>query len=402
MENSRTTELGVVEHGYRKFSPAEYRRRHNQLRDLLVRQGLDGAIVYGGYKTMYQANARWLTNMAEGMQYYAFFPVKGEPTAWNALYPHLIAAQRMSVIPDTRWGGQSIAHAVAARIKELGLAKSRLGLIGVHAARGLTLPMDHYLIWQEELPNVELVNITREFEDMRLIKSDEEIAFYERGAELTDCTMAELIKAIKPGVDEKALYGRILTAAHEVGGEFDFALLGSTPMADPNMPYPWHVPTERRIEPGDVILNEISVGFGGCSGQLIVPICVGEPDHEYQELYAIARQTLENVRRVLRPGATHDDIIEAGRPITDNGLTSQASLVHGWPNPPMRPAVRLGDRGRSEMAEKFTLQENMVIMIEPNPTTPDRKRGIFLGALHVVKPEGGYNLHKHTLDFVRV
>ena len=162
------------------------------------------------------------------------------------------------------------------------------------------------------------------------------------------------------------------------------------------------IPTTRTIEQGDVILNEISVGYAGCSGQIIVPIVVGEPDHEYQELYDIARQALNNVQKVLRPGATQDDVIEAARPITDNGLASQASFIHGWPNPPMRPGLRLGDRGRQEGLEPFTLQENMLIMIEPNPVTPDKKRGIFLGALHVVKPGGGLNLHEHTLDFVRV
>jgi len=399
---SDMTAPGVEEHHYRKFSAAEYRQRHEQLRRLLRQQGLDGAIVYGGYKAMYQANARWLTNMTEGMQYYAFFPTNGEPTAWNALYPHLIAAQRMSIIPDTRWGGPSIADAVATRIEELGLAKGRLGLIGVHAARGITLPMDHYLIWQERLPNAELVNITRDLENIRLIKSEEEIAFFAQGAALTDHTMAELIKAIKPGVDEINLYGRMQTAAFEVGGEFDFALLGSTSMSDPHMPYPWHVPTTRKIEPGDVVLNEISVGFAGCSGQLIVPICVGEPDHEYQELYDIARQALTNVQKVLRPGANQDDVIEAARPISDNDLVSPAPIIHGWPNPPMRPVVPFENHGKFEAPEPFTLQENTLVMIEPNPATTDGKRGVFLGALHVVTPEGGRNLHNHTLDFVRV
>jgi Xaa-Pro aminopeptidase len=193
-----------------------------------------------------------------------------------------------------------------------------------------------------------------------------------------------------------------MIAAHECGGSPDFALLGSTPMADPDMPYPWHIPSERIVQTGDIVLNEISVSYGACSGQLIVPIAVGEPPAEYRELHAVARQTLDSVAKALVPGATQDDILEAARPLTDAGFEHQASLIHGWPNPPMRPAIRLGKRGRSHKIEPFVLQENTLIMVEPNPVTPDLKRGLFLGALHVVTKDGGYNLHKHPLDFVVV
>ena len=98
---------GVQENFYRKFSPAEYARRHALLQGVLVRKGLDAAIVYGGYKEMFQQNARWLTGMREGMQFYAVFPRDGAPTAYNSLYPHLICARRISAIPDTQWAGRT-------------------------------------------------------------------------------------------------------------------------------------------------------------------------------------------------------------------------------------------------------------------------------------------------------
>lgn len=394
---------GVAGSIYPKFSAQEYRRRHTLFRNLLTSSGLDGAIVYGGYKELYQANARWLTGMRESMQFYAFFPVKGEPTAWNSLYPHLHAARRMSALEDTRWGGASIAHSVASRIKELGLERARIGLVGVHWKRGITLPMDHYLIWCDELPHVELVNITREFETLAQAKSEEELAFYQRGAEYTDYAMAELIKAVRPGASEVSLYGRILSAAYECGGDsLDVVLIGSTSMRDPNMPYPRHVPSQRVVQHGDVVLNEISVGHGGCSGQLIIPISVGTPTPEYLELYRIARQTLENVRKVLRAGATQEDILSAARPITDAGLVAEAPIIHGWPNPPMFPILPVGKPAETYSPEPFVLQENQLIMVEPNPTSPDLKRGVFLGALFVVTPEGGRPLQQHPLDFAVV
>lgn len=393
---------GIEENFYRKFSPQEYERRHNLLYEVMREHGIDVAIVYGGYKEMYQQNARWLTGMREAMQFYALFPLDESPIAYNTLYPHLPAAQRISAIPDTRWGGPSVPHTLAEQIKAWGLADGRLGLVGVHASRGITLPMDHYLIFKEEMPEAELVNITRQVEDLQMVKSEEELSFFAKGAAFTDYTMAELIKAVKPGVSEVDLFGTIMIAAHASGGMPDFALLGSSSMHAPDMPYPWHVPSERVIQEGDIVLNEISVNYGGCSGQLILPIAVGEPTPDYRELYEVAQETLGSVADALRPGATQDDILAAAHPLLNSDFEQQASLIHGWPNPPMRPAIRLGRRGEAEKPEPFVLEENMLIMIEPNPATPDLRKGVFLGALHVVTENGGRNLHNHPLDFAVV
>ena len=211
--------------------------------------------------------------------------------------------------------------------------------------------------------------------------------------------MAQLIKAVKPGASETQLYGRIMTAAWESGGEPEFALLGSTSQSSPDMPYPWHIPSARVIEDGDIVLNELSVSYGGCSGQLIIPISVGQPTAEYRELHRLAKEALDRVASVLRPGATRDDISQAGSYITDCGFIAQAPIVHGWPNPPMRPIIPIGIQADSYgKVEQFSLQENMLMMIEPNPATPDLKKGLFLGALHVVTKDGGFCLQKHPLD----
>jgi Xaa-Pro aminopeptidase len=372
------------------------------LRGLLRSKRLAGAIVYGGYKEPYQANARWLAGMREGMQYYAFFPEHGEPRAWNFLYPHLIAAQRMSCIADTQWGGASIAHTVARHLEEQGLGASRVGLVGVHHGQGITLPMDHYLIWRDELPDLELVDITQDVERLAVVRSPEELTFYQQGAEYTDGTMEGLIRATKAGASEVSLYGRMVVAAYEQGGEVDLALLGSTAMAQPDMAYPRHTPSERVLGRGDVLLNEISVHYGGCSGQLAVPISVGQPSSEYRDLYQIARSTFENIQRILRPGATQDDVAAACRPITDAGLTALAPVIHGWPDPPRYPYLSLSTAPEAERGDPFVLEENMLVVIQPNPATADLRRGVHLGALHVVTREGGRNLQRHPLDFVVV
>lgn len=54
------------------------------------------------------------------------------------------------------------------------------------------------------------------------------------------------------------------------------------------------------------------------------------------------------------------------------------------------------------MAEYKELVENQLIMIEPNPCTPDYRAGIFLGDVGVVRKDGWQSLHRFPLEFVVV
>ena len=153
------------------------------------------------------------------------------------------------------------------------------------------------------------------------------------------------------------------------------------------------------IEDGDIVLNELSVSYGGCSGQLIIPICVGQPTAEYRELHRVALETLRPRGQGAAPRRHPRRHRRRGAYIIDCGFIAQAPIVHGWPNPPMRPIIPIGIQADSYgKVEQFRLKENMLMMIEPNPATPDLKKGLFLGALHVVTQEGGFCLQKHPLD----
>ncbi len=383
-------------HGYPALPPAEYERRHALVTEAMAEWGVECLILYGGYKEMYQQNAAWLSGCREAFQFYVVFTKKGEGTVLSALGPHLLNTKRMSVFPDVRPAGFAPAGAVAERVRELGLADAPIGIVGVHSGRSADLPHEQFEALRAALPGAELRFLTREYEDLSLTKSSTELVFYRYGARATDEAMRALVRAVRPGASEAELYGELVAGGYRAGGVTEFALLGSTPMRAPEMPYPWHVPSLRRVGPGDLILNEVSVAYAGCSGQLILPIALGEPPAEYRELHALALEVMRRIAKVLKPGSTEQEILEAARPIEEAGLASRP-LPPGWPHPPLRPLINLPPSGEPG---SFALRENQLIMIEPNPTHPDGERGIFLGALHVVTGEGGKNLQGHPLDFV--
>lgn len=391
------------QYSYPKFSPSEYERRHRLIRAEMDKRNLNCLIVYGAYKELYQANARWITGCLEMFQYYAVFPREKDPVVLITHAGHYPCAKMMSGIEDVRLVGQVPAAAVVETIRALGLDKARIGLVGVHHTRSVTLPMDHYEVFRREMPQATFEVATDMVAELQQVKSKEELEAYRKGVEYTDASMAALVAACRPGASEMDLYGELMAAGYRAGGEPEFALLGSTPMSDPVMPYPWHHPSLRELRKGDVVLNEISVAHNGCSGQLIIPIALGEPTPEYRELYNVARETLDRVAGVLKPGNTTEDVVKAAQPVRDAGMILQGPLIHGWPNPVAKP-FWAGLSGRRPLAEepRYAFEENQLVMIEPNPTTEARKKGVFLGSLHLVTPEGGKNLHPFPLDFAIV
>ena len=59
----------------------------------------------------------------------------------------------------------------------------------------------------------------------------------------------------------------------------------------------------------------------------------------------------------------------------------------------------IGTKSAAHSLEPWTLQENMVHVIQPNPITKDFKAGLQLGAAVVVKPSGGEPLHNYPFKF---
>jgi hypothetical protein len=70
-------------------------------------------------------------------------------------------------------------------------------------------------------------------------------------------------------------------------------------------------------------------------------------------------------------------------------LKGYDSVFHGEAG----KAPELGTRSAAHPLEPWTLIENMVHVIQPNPITRDCKAGLQLGAAVLVKPTGGEALH---------
>ena len=388
-----------------RFSAGEMARRWDLARGLMDRHDLRALLLFGnsGVNRHNQANVFWLSNHLDLHHSYLVAPRDQaiEPALYTGLRNHVPDARRIAEVPVVEWGGHDPAATAAGRLRATGITRGRLGLVGVNATFGMGMPHQHHATLRRLLPGLELVEVTAELASLRAVKSDEEVRWLRRAAELTDRAVEALRAEVRPGIPEYALLGIVEGAYRSDGGLPHIAFLRSMPMAAPNGCLPAQNPSDRVLRQGDVVITEISASWWGYSGQVHRPVFVrAEPTAAWQRLFDTALDAYRGIVQALRPGACEADVIRAASVIGERGYGIYDDLVHGygvdihppvvdrscarfWPWDPARPAPA----GRR-------FERNMAVVVQPNPVTPDERMGLQLGALTLVTDGGARSLHR--------
>ena len=392
---------------YPRFSESEFWRRTNLARDLMRREELSALVIFGnsGINRHNEANVFWLTNYLDLHHNYLVFPLEGEPTLLTGLVNHVPNARAISVIEDTRWGTYEPAKEIAAKLERLGVGNGRIGLAGINATFGMGMPYQHFAALREALPEIQWIDITRDFARLRVIKSEEEFDWLAKAAEFTDDTVAALEKETRIGMTEHDLIGIVEGSYRRKGGQPHIAFLSSMPMDAPTACVPAQNVTDRVIQKGDVIIMEISASYWGYSGQIHRPIAVGQdPTPEWQRLFDTCVQAYNRICDAICAGATEGDVIKAASIIGEVGYRIYDDLIHGYGvdiHPPLidQSCCEYWSSSQPIPAGR-AFAENMAIVVQPNPITPDERMGLQVGALTRVTKNGAVSLQKYPMKFV--
>ena len=254
----------------------------------------------------------------------------------------------------------------------------------------------HVTELQRQFPEAEFVEFGPQFGRIRRVRSEEELVYLRRSGYLTDLACEALENKLRPGLTEQDILSIVYGAYLKSGGDPGIHFIATTNMDNPDRFVPWQRQTSRVLEKGSVVITELTVSYWGYSTQIHRPFAIGkEPSPTYRKLFDAAYQCYENVRKVCTPGTTSEEIIAATSVIEESGFTSYDSVFHGEAG----KSPELGTKSAAHPLERWTLEENMVHVIQPNPITKDFKAGLQLGAAVVVKANGGEALHHYPFKF---
>jgi Xaa-Pro dipeptidase len=308
------------------FSRTEFQRRMQALLTAMERAGLDGMLLFQ------QESMFWLTGYDTfGFCFFQCLVVTAAGrTALLTRSADLRQAQHTSTIQDIRtWTDRADANP-ALNLKDLaaalGLEGKRLGVeyesYGLVASNGrkLDAAFDGFAALQDASTLV-----TR----LRAVKSDAELAYVERAAELAGAADGAALSLIRSGADE----GEILAAQHAAifagGGDYpgNEFIIGSG--ADALLCR--YKSGRRRLDRHDQITLEFAGAYRRYHAALMRTVVLGEPRPAHRIYHQVAQQALLACEAEMRPGRTAGDIFGAhARILDEHGLSRHRLNACGY------------------------------------------------------------------------
>jgi Xaa-Pro dipeptidase len=377
----------IFEQNYPRFSDAEYKRRRDALARVMESAGADHLLIVSAQNV---GNAtRWVTGWPGTNEALTIFRPRETMTMHVEYYNHVPQARMIARDVDVRWGEEKGIVKVSEELARR--AAKRVGVIGP-----LSGPK-----WKMLEARYQLVGLDADYIDLRMEKSDEEIAWLRIGAALSDAGMAALVAGTRPGMTEHDLGNMIERAYVGLGGTTVIHFIGTTPMAAPDVCVPRQFTSRRRIAAGDFVFCELSAAWWDYSGQVLRGFTVeAEPSPLYRDLHATAVAAYDAITKAIAPGVAAADLIEASGIIETNGFTTYDDLVHGYGGGYFAPILGSRSRPAGHPATR-TLKENMCMVVQPNVITRDEKAGVQFGEVVRVTKTGFESLHRTPHDLFR-
>ncbi len=395
---------------YPQFSLAERDRRWKLVRSLMAKEDVP-VIVFPNntaHSTDFQASTRWISHVGGGgdCEVAAVFPLEGEITACVNRADTDWCAPVQYWTKDLRNTKRNPAGGVVERLKEL--KPHKIGVVGlgpgVRTPMGLIL-LGFYNQLKEAFPNTPMVDVTHILEEARYEKSEEEIAALQKSIDIIEKGVDAKVAAAKPGVLDWEVWAAVQGALYMNGSEMP---VHCNWLSGPNAKHTYTRPTFRRLERGDLIVNEIEASWIGYRAQQDQPVFVQDVHPVHKELIKVHREIYHRLLEILKPGITVGEIAQKTREFVAAAVPSSGPAAGAWGR------LNMHGRGQGDDGPLITpiqtrpeqlavaLRENMAFIFKPSVISADKQSDCLWGDTIIITPKGGRRLgsrpHGHMVS----
>jgi Xaa-Pro aminopeptidase len=371
----------------RGASDGERARRREALRALAGEHGFDALVVCGRGDEFVRGRIQWCADVYQWAGW-GYLSLHDGATAFFA-DP---LAGFAHVEPDRPWADEVVVTQEPGR--GLGEALPSSGTVGVWGLDDLAAPA-HLAELREAAPGLELVDATDALDDLRAIKSAEELGNLEETSAILRTVFDALVAELRPGT----LIRDVLAEAHRLcrqhGCVDGIAMLSRPPMGS------FSHGLDEPLERDDAFV--IDLEWGGPSGywlELRRCYSFGPPPDDARRVWEARAETFDACREVMRPGASSEEILAArDRVHARHGLTAEGSVLysaHGIGIDSLEPPWVPGKHRQ--------LREGMVLSLHPDARLDDatlaRAGLVSVGDNVLVTPDGGRRLTYDVEEWV--
>jgi Xaa-Pro aminopeptidase len=263
-----------------RWLDADRAHRAGRLARLRARMAHEGVGAYFGVR---QEHMRWLTGFTLG---------PGEKTSAGHSGEFLVGLDAVTIVADSRYMIQARREAPEAVVDEVGydLPGAWARLVAATGAQRVAMEAGAitHADWarlQAAAPAVELVAADGWVEEMRAVKTPDEIERIAAACAVADRALAALLPEIRPGVTEHDLALRLEWLIRTGGAEclaFDVACL-----AGPEAALPHGSPGERPVLANAALLFDFGAQVAGYRSDMTRTLFAGEPTPRDAALYGV-------------------------------------------------------------------------------------------------------------------
>jgi Xaa-Pro dipeptidase len=377
------------------FSDKEFSKRKLDILKSMKDENLDALLMFR------QESMYWLTGYDTFG--YVFFQTLILDKKGNVILltraPDLRQAQNTSNIQDIRiWvdiDGSNptddlklILNELNLKNKKIGIEYEAYGMTGRNALK-LNKSLEHYCKMEDQS---ELIT------KLRVIKSNEEIVYVKKAAELADQALDEAWKFTKAGASESKILAEMQRIIFEGGGDYpaNEFIIGS----GQNALLCRYQAEKRVLSKTDQLSIEWAGAFKHYHSAMFRTILVGKANPKHIKMHEACVEALSNCKKNLIPGKTAGDVFDIHAKTFDNlgfnkarmnacGYSLGSTFSPNWMDWPM---LYTGN--------PYVIRPGNVFFMHMILMDSDNRLAMNLGETYLVTENGNERLGKQKLDLV--
>ena len=201
---------------------------------------------------------------------------------------------------------------ISTMLKKFNKKGSKIGIAGEHL-------MPFYLrdLFTKAMPDVNFPIVTEILDNMRKIKSPQEIFLMEKAAEINDKVLTELKSIIKIGMTEQQVVAHADFLGRQMGADLGSA---TVVMSGKNTKFPAWRATDKKINKGELVMVDFNPAIGYyCNDGGLTFLMPGASKYKSDALknsHKIIKKTINSIRSQTKATNVHDSFYDLLKPLS--------------------------------------------------------------------------------------